>query len=154
MSNTLTELELAVSTIDDGATLDLIGDTLGKLDFLKEQIRLAEHDLKARLVEYIKANGEFQLGPIRYYIGPDRETKCTNLRGCVEAVLVETGGDVDAFTCLLSMNAFKPGACKKLLPLSKYSELFLTTEKTRLKQGEPEGPPQPQLQKVDQRFIR
>lgn len=155
MTETETSIEalgLAVCSIDDEATLDLIGTTLDKLKFIKEQVSIHEKELKERIIQYILSHGGdgIQIGHVRYYVGPDKDTKCNNIRDTTAAVLDASGGSVDDFTCTLSTNAFKPGACKKLLGVEKFNSLFTVTERKRLKQ---DGTEEKQLQSIDERFV-
>ncbi len=102
------------------------------------------------LTKFVQANGEFEDGGVRFYLATEKKQKCNGVREMMEAALVRTGGDVDAICTLLSSNAFKPGACKKMLG-KDFDKFWTTTEAVDLKTGEPKGK---RLQIVDTQFIK
>jgi len=100
--------------------------------------------------EYLKANGDFEYGGVRYYYGVSRTKKCRDIRATVEAIFDAAGGDFDVFIQALSSNALKPGACANILDEETFAEHFDVIEKTDVKTGKPKK----SVHKVDSRFLK
>lgn len=107
--------------------------------------------VEAAAIAWIEANGDLVKGEERYYVGPNKTTKCKSPRGTLEALLKATGGDFDAVVACLSAGAFKHGACREILAGDEYADLFETKETADLKTGKPGGK---RLQKHDPRWIK
>lgn len=138
----------AIDTIESGiATQEQV---LTALEFVK-RLGEVQRELKERVnkaaISYIQAHGPIEDGTRKFYVGPNKTTKCKDLRGTVAAVLDAAGGDVDAMVDCLSTDAFKPGATKKLLK-DRAGEFFETKETNKL---EFEASV-PKLQETDSRF--
>lgn len=118
---------------------------------LKEATRLLSEKVEAGAIQWIEANGEIEVGETRYYVGPNRTTKCKDLGATLEAVLKATGGDFTETVRCLSTSAFKHGAAREILPADEYEALFETTEVMDLKEGNAKPA---RLQKVNARFLR
>lgn len=140
----------ALDVLDSGLCSQ--DQVLTALEFVK-RLGEVQRELKERVnkaaIKYIQANGDIQDGTRRFFVGPNKTTKCLDLRKTVEAVLTAAGGDIDALVDVLSTDAFKPGATKKLIK-DKAKDLFETkeTNKLELEQAKPEM----KLQEVDSRF--
>jgi hypothetical protein len=91
---------------------------------------------EAAAINWIDTNGDLEDGDKRYYVGNDRRYKCKDVRATLEALLTETGGDLDAINACLSTGAFKPGTTMTTLG-SKAAEHFETTITKDLKTGKP-----------------
>lgn len=142
----------AIDTVENGlASREEVLNALNFMDALSEATRELKARLEAAAIKWIEANGELEFGDIRYYVGPNKTTKCLNLSGTLEALLTATGGDFEAVVRCLSTSAFKHGACREALPESEYNALFKTEEVMDLKEGKPKGP---RLQKVNERFLK
>lgn len=133
-----------------GASKARLLEAMNFVDALKEVTRSLSERLEAAAIAWIEQNGEIESGEIRYYVGPNKTTKCLDLKATVEAVLTATGGDTDAFVRTLSTSAFKHGACREVLPPEDYAALFKTTETPDLKTGVASK----RLQKVNERFLK
>jgi hypothetical protein len=126
-------------------------DVLRALDFLaqlKAATKKMSEDMESAVVGWIGTNGDLTSGDIRYYVAPNKTTKCKDLRATLEAVLELGGGNLDAVFDCLSTSAFKPAKTKALLG-EKADDLFETTETLDLKTGKPKGA---RLQKHDPKF--
>jgi hypothetical protein len=117
---------------------------------LKEATRLLSERVESKAIEWIGQNGEIEVGEVRYYVAPNRTTKCKDLGRTLEAMLKATGGDFAETVRCLSTGAFKPGACRELLPEDEFVDLFETVETPDLKEGKPKK----RLQKVNERFLK
>ena len=152
----ITSRDNIVSTCLDA--LDLIESGIASEDQVLSAInfvaRLSEirNTLKTRLdtatIRYIQKNGPIQDGPRRYYVAPNKTTRCVSVRDTLHALLETTGGDLDTLTECLSSGAFKPAATKKILG-EKATALFETKTTDKLTA---EGEPEPKLQIADERF--
>lgn len=136
---TLSALSARTSAINEDMTQDEICLILQTFDYFKEQVNAAEKLMKSSVEQWMTANEikEFYIGTILYYLGNEKVTKCRDVAKTLEAVLLSNGIDTADINCndialMLSTNAWKQGACKKLLPADKFDELFETKEVTKL----------------------
>jgi hypothetical protein len=147
---TLDKVRNAIEVLNtDDATSDDALTALAFIGRLKELTRELNASVEQGVMEWIIRNGDLVDGEIRYYIGPEKKTKCNSNRQTLEAVLESVGGDMDAMAECLASDAFKPGACRTILGDS-FEQHFTTTTKDDLKTGKPVR----KLQRVDQKFIR
>jgi hypothetical protein len=91
---------------------------------------------EAAAIQWIDTNGDLEDGDKRYYVGNDRRYKCKDVRATLEALLTETGGDLDALNTCLSSGAFKPGTTMTVLG-EKANDHFTTEITKDLKTGKP-----------------
>lgn len=149
---TLTAIELVESGLADEAQVLAGAAFIEKLGQLHRELKSR---WEAAAIAYMEANGDLLDGEVRYYVGPNKSTKCVDLRETVRVVLTATGGDVDAFTDCLSSSAFKHGTtCKRLAEAGMKEDadrLFVTTETKDIKTGKATGP---RVQKFDPRFVK
>lgn len=139
-----------IEELDEAAPIDRVIDTLDKLKVLTELATEMKRTLDARLISYIQANGQITIGTIRYWVGPKVTKKGRNNLAIFKAVLAATDGDIDQVVDgYLAADAFKPGACEKLLTREEFDQLFEITTKLDLKTGKPSH----ELLKVDDRFV-
>lgn len=117
---------------------------------LSEVVRDIKDRCEAASIQWIEKNGDATDGVRRYYVGPNKSTKCLDVRKTCEAVFIVTGGDWDTFVECLSSGAFKHGATKKVLG-DKADEFFETKETKDLKTGEVG---KKRLQEFDPTFIK
>lgn len=132
---TLTAIAGRVQAINDALPLEEVLTTLQKLEFMQGQIKALKSSLDARLVEYIQANGDIQIGTRRLYVGTKKTTKCVDVQAAVKAILEDCGGDVDMMARCLSSDALKFGASKTVLKPENYDKFFKVTPKTELREG-------------------
>ena len=123
-----------------------------RIKFQQDELRKAAAMLEKIMIDNIQAHGQITVGDIRYYVGPESDTKLQEgkLEAAVDAVLTAVGGDMAKFAGCLSTGAFKPGACEKTLDPDAFNALFVTTTQTDLKTGKPLK----KLRSVDMRFVR
>ena len=141
----------AAKAIDAESTVDQVCLAIQYRDALREGTRELCERVEEAVIEWIKANGDVTIGPKRYYVGTTKTTKCRNPTDTLRAVLDATCGDVDAVGELLAAGAWKPGACRSVLPPVVYDGLFETREVADLKTGVAKPP---SLQVIDERFVR
>lgn len=113
---------------------------------MKQAMREVDSRFDAALIAWIEANGAIESGDTRYYVGPQKDTKC-NDQPATLAVLLELGGPDAAGKCLAS-GAFKLTPCRELLA-EQFDAHFTTTEKPDLKTGKPVK----KLHAVNERFL-
>lgn len=116
------------------------------LDKAKEDMRLID----GAIIDHIEATGQpVPTGPTTELRATyPKDTDCLSNEETTDAVFAAVGGDVKRFAECLSANAFKHGACKRILPTDVYSLLFRTTTRSRL-----EEKPRKVLAEVDRRFL-
>ncbi len=136
-----------------GTDLTTKDDVLSALTFCK-RLREIASDLSAQAEKgamgFIEANGDIVDGEKRYYVAPNKTTKCVDLRGTMAALLTAAGGDEEVVYGCMSASAWKHGAVKKNLPPEVYEKLFETKETKGLEEGKPTK----RLQTFDPEFQR
>ena len=151
--NTEREIVTALSQLDPSSSIEDIAATMGMLDAMMQRAKELRAEFEQQCIEWIKANGEIEIGTVRYFIGNPKTHKDNDPGETLEVLLEVSGGDLDGIKCCLSSGAFKHGAVKKFLEEhgdGRYEQLFTVIERERLE----EGKVKPQLQKVDSRFIK
>jgi hypothetical protein len=144
----LAAADSAVGSIETDSPVEAVLEAMDRVAALKEQTRLLAELLEARVIAWIETNGDIENGDVRYYVGPNKTTRCNDLRATLTALLDACGGDMQEVCRHLSTSAFKPGACRETLAESDYAELFITAETPDLKEGKPKR----RVQKFDARF--
>lgn len=134
---TLASVESQVIALGTSAPAEAVAELLNTIQVLKREIRRVDDLFENIFIEWIQANGDLQIGDVRYYVGTPKDTKCINVPATLAALLEATGGDFDRVCGCLSSNAIKHGAAKKVLPEDEFSKLFSVTEKVTLEEGKP-----------------
>lgn len=155
-------VELAVLSVEPEVDLERVQTAVDMLDNLKAFVRDLEAKLRERLIAYITERGEFMIGDTRFYLGRAKETWCDDVPQYIRGLLIASE-DVDPATGeakvnfdkavaslneVLSANAVKPGAAKKLTP-ELFAKFFKTEEKVSLKKDAG-----PDVQRVNVRFLK
>lgn len=153
-------IELLMLEIDDSAPLEKVQMFLTMREVLRQFLSAMDKDGNLRVVSWIKANGSFMLGETEYYTGPEKKTKCTDVRGAAMALMGITGEIVDPgsgevvslenLVDALSTDAFKPATAMKMLGI-RAREFFEIVVKDKLKKDLTE---RSELRKSNTRFIR
>ncbi len=136
------------------ADLDSILQVKSKLAFCKASIKEWEGRIDAALFAYIEANGPQQVGPIKYYIGTAKTTKCRNVGKALEALLQATGGDFDEVVACLSSGAIKYGACRNWFEPAIWDTHFEQIVKREIKEDGSEGAPIRELVTANEEFLK
>lgn len=151
----LNELAERIETDILGITPELTPDQVAEVRLRVNAFMEHAKKLKAAcdeaMIQYITGTGKpIVIGPVRYYVGDRKETKC---RDQVEATqtLVEQFGPEHVARNFLSTGALKHGAIRKEVDAETYDRLFEVVSKPVLKE---DGTPEKQLQSIDERFIR
>ena len=121
----------------------------GRIQDAKRYIKAWEAQFEAAMIEWIDANGDFEINGVRYYVGPEKKVKCIHLKAALEALMEKCGGDWDVFVGCLSSNALKPGAAREVFG-AEFDTHFATTTETDLKTGKPAKG----LHVVDTKFLK
>jgi hypothetical protein len=104
----------------------------GVESILKEFAKCITVIRKKKFVEWIEQNGrEIIIGSTKCYVGSETTTKCNSVPQAAEAIFLAVGGDIEAFKNCLASDAFKPGACKKILA-DEFNKYFTVTVKPKL----------------------
>lgn len=155
-TNEITQLEaieVAVTRIEpDEATMEQMLEVLQPILFIKEQAKLREAQWKEKAIAWcLKNDKDIVNGDLRYYVANPKDEKCIDIPGCIEALMAACNGDFNLFCTALSTGAIKPGASKKMLPKEDWEKFFKVTFRTVLKE---DGTEKPQLQNINERFIK
>lgn len=151
-SPSLDLVKRTVNAITTEAQLEQVLEALNAVQFAKRKIREYEERFEESVIFWMKANNVpyFELGGIRYYIGPNRTTKARSNRGVLEAILSAVKGDIDQVAAHLSANAWKYGMARASLGEDCFQELFETKEVDALKEGKPKD----KLQAIPKAYLR
>lgn len=127
--------ELAASISID-APADQVADVWNRWQAFKRLMAATDAGIKASVLEWCEARGSLNVGGgQRLYAGTKKETKCLDVRGALEALITETGGDIDAVAAVLSSQPFKDAAAKVAAGPAKAAEFWRTAEVSDLKTG-------------------
>ncbi len=137
------------------ATLEMTNDQvvhiLDHAQFVKREVTALVAQLEISILEWIQAHGDLIVSDsIRYYAGTSKTTKCVDLPAAVAALMEATGGNFEKFCEVLSANALKHGAAKKVMDPNVYDLCF----KVEIKDTLEEGKPVKKLMKADDAFVR
>lgn len=121
----------------------------------KRQIRTIEQMAEPAMIallQRVKANtgNDLAVGDIRYYVGPEKKTKCRDVRATLTKLFEYAAGDIETVANCLSSDALKPGACKEVLPGDVYADSFAETVKLDIKTGKPAK----SIHRTDDRFSK
>jgi hypothetical protein len=133
----LARVEEAGLKINPEVPEDVVAAALMLVKAAKDRIREIETLVKDGAVEWIQANHEIVIGATRYYAGHETDKWTDNYAGTLDAILTATNGDMKAAAECLASGAWKPGACRSMLPEEVYYRLFKEEKRTTLKTGEP-----------------
>lgn len=98
------------------------------------RLREIKADMDAGIIEWIEANGDLVVDEnTRYYVGKETKYKCKDLRATIEMLLC--GFSVEDLVTVLSANAIKAGALKKMI--GNFDDHFETVVTPDLKTGRP-----------------
>lgn len=145
----LATLDREVLEISDHSDAQDVCELIDKIDFAKRSMRELDALLKEKLIDWINANGELTIGTKRYYVGSTKKTKPVDLEKLTEAAITACQGDFSAFVEALSANAYKPGACKKILG-DEWGKHFVVETIDDVKTGKPKK----DVKVIDERFTR
>ncbi len=145
----LFEIQTSIDAITDKADAQIILDLINKVDWIGSRSRELKKELEPKLIAWIEANGDIEVGTVRYYIGNNKKDKCNDLPLTVQALFTACGGDFETFCSVLSANAIKAGAAKKLIGEDKFAKLFDTIIEKDIKTGKPVK----MVHRVDSRFV-
>ena len=120
-----------------------------RLGAAKEHIRETEKLLNEALLEWIDANGDIALDDNRrLYVGVTKKTTYIDRQKLFEAMLTETGGDLEMIVKCMAANAWKHGACRDVLD-DKWDDHFIVETVQDVK----EGVAQKSVKLADKRFM-
>jgi hypothetical protein len=150
-TSALSVIESEVVALSPAMTGEQMLEIYDRIKFYKSELTRIQSLAEERLIEWIKANGDLQVREgVRYYVGREKRTKCTNLPAAVEALLASAEGDFARFCEGLSSGAVKYGHAAKVLPAEVYEQCFQTEYVEDLK----EGGAKKKLLKADEQFIK
>jgi hypothetical protein len=110
---------------------------LGQADAIIAAAQELKRMVKAAGLEHVEHHGEFVVGDTRFYKTIDKTDKPRDVpRMTYKALAAKAGGDEDAVLECLAADAFKPGACRKLLG-DEYHLHFKTEIKYEVATGKP-----------------
>ena len=126
---------LAVAVNRVAALPDDFLAVLDAREFLAElarRVKAMQAEVTDRAVDLLRKSGPVVIGEVKYWAGPEVDWKPCDMRKIFAQVLETTGGDVDAMMGVLSTNAFKPGATRKMIG----DDLFERVESWTMKDNE------------------
>lgn len=152
----LSPLDNDVDFGGDNATMDEVLELHNKIEGFARAIRHIRSKMNARMVEWIQANSDIEVGTVRYYVGGTKKYKAKDDTLVMEALYTLFEGDQASVMACMSANPWKPGQIRKLLEAATdvqldwdFDGLFDTVEQLDLKTGKPKRG----LQKADSKFL-
>jgi len=121
---------------------------LNHCDRLKQVARELNKLAEEAAILVINQHGDIVVGDIRYYVGTEKKTECTDIVATLDALLAHAAGDLGTFAGFLASDAIKPGAAKAALGAE--TPLFKTEAVPDLKTGKPKKG----LQKLNTTFLK
>jgi len=126
-----------VAAFEADETPERVAQVLRLRNILKDLVKVFDADLDKSLFEWLQANGELEVGEIRYYVGNEKKTKCKDRQATLEALLESTDGDVSGLTDALVKEPFKQGSVRGIVGHNRHAELFETEKVEDTKTGKP-----------------
>jgi rubrerythrin len=130
----LTEL---IRRISPDMEHELVATAIIGMDDMKRRVRELDAMLEGLLIEWIDANGDIEIGGVRYYVGKASRVKCRDVKATLDRLLTEFGGDLDRVSICLSSSAWKHGQVRREAGEQTYEQLFETTVAPELATGKP-----------------
>lgn len=153
MTSDLAKLETEVAALPEceDMTPERAAELLTAVDTAMHRARDLKRALEAYLIDWMPSAGvkEIQIGTVRHVVTDKKTTKCRDVRRTIEALLNAVAGDVDMLCDVLSANAIKHGAAKKVLDPQAFAECFEVTTEKDLEQR-----PIKTLVALDDRFVK
>lgn len=144
------EIERQVCVVSRRAPLEDLCAMLDAADWLLARAKSINQVAKQKAIEWIDANGPFDIGMCHYHVGHNTTVNCTNTVRCGHALLDHLHGDLDRFFGVLVAQPYKPGAARAILDQSVYNNVFTVRSTAKLVAGVP----QRVLKCTDKRFMR
>lgn len=129
-------------------THDEVLQRLQAADRLAQLIRAYRSDLSDAIVSWIDTHGDLECGPIRYYTGSRKTTKCIDVGTVVEQVL--TDYSVEELIRAMTSQPFKHSNVERLLSRELYGQCYETTYERVMR----EGVAKKTLKRLDTRFVQ
>ena len=107
------------------------------IDAMKRRLREVNDQCNRTLMEYIKKNGDLEVGESRYYVGSEKRVKCRGNEATTKAIVEATDGDISSLAAALCSDPWKHGHVRTVLGNDKFDELFLTEAVEDVKTGKP-----------------
>lgn len=151
-TDTLGNMLAKVAVIDPDLPAEQVVRNFQLWEAFEHRVKEIGAAARAQMVEYVTVNGPLDAGNVFYWAGHDKRTKCNDVAAAVEALLMESNGDIATFCRdYLSSGAVKYGAAKRTLDAATYARLFTTEVVDKLESGE-QLPKK--LIKADKQFIK
>jgi len=154
LSDAANQVELCIAELNDATDAERAAVAMDKVKLWIELGKALKAQLDEAMIRFIKTNGPVVIGPVRYYVGAKKSTKCRDV-GETAKTMLELGGP-ELLRDVLSSGAFKYGECRKRLveigSPEQFERLFETTEEETLENGKPTK--KDSLLAFDERFKR
>jgi hypothetical protein len=145
------DLTAAIYAITPATPVEHLADVIGRLDAAMRRAKELKRDFESRLLAVIEETGrDVVVNETRYYAAFPSDTKCPDRRRALRELLDAAGGDIDVVADCLASDAFKPGACRAVLPAPAFDRAFVTTRRAKLG----EGVPRRELMSMNERFAK
>ena len=132
---TVKDVANALIRLNDRSSVSDVAGALEAVIHFQGLVRDFKQTLAADMISWIKKNGDFRMGNIRYSVGRKKRVKVRDGATALGSLCESTGGDVDAVAGLMSAQPWKHGAVKKEIGEDKFAELFEEIFEDDLKTG-------------------
>ena len=130
-------VERQVGSVSRNSSLDDICAMLDAADWLLARAKSIHHIATQKVIEWIQANGPFDIGTIHYDVGHTTTVRCTNLKLCAHELLDCLGGDFEGFLDVLVAQPYKSSTARAILTEPRYRNLFTIKSTFKLIGGAP-----------------
>lgn len=146
----LAPVKSEVIALNEDTPPDVLLSALERVKSYLAELKAFKALIESTMIESIKIHGPIVVSDtVKYVVGSDKSTKCDNVPAAVEALMGAVDGDFSRFCGVLSSNALKHGAAKRILAPEQYAEFFKVTTKETL-----DAKPVQKLLKLDEAFTR
>lgn len=149
-AQSIDQIESTVCQLSNRSDTEQIIVGLNLTALLVSRVKTIRRNLEQIAVEWIEIHGPIDMGDIRYIVGHPKVVSCTAVVRCTHMVLESCGGDVDALTECFSSVPYKYGSVRRLIGDEQFGQVYREERRPKLV----EGKVQPQLLRIDQRFVK
>ena len=143
------DLEKMIYAINEDSDAMDVSKCRSTVAGMVQRVRAVKNLFDEVFTEWLLVNDELVEGDNRYYLGNVTKIKCTDLSKTLEMLLEHTGGDFDRVVECLSSNAYKYGACRKVLHDS-FKECFEESLEIDIKTTKPKK----QIKQANSKYLK
>lgn len=129
------DIERQILALSTSSSPDEIREAICASDWLMSRARDVQQLTKQVVIEWIDANGEFDIGDMHYSVGYPLSVKCIDVFQTGHTVLKATGGDFDQFLSVLAAQPYKHASVRSFIGIDLHNQLFKSFRTGKLISG-------------------